>query len=202
MAKLKQVLSGKKARLEVNLDELFGTLVPNNSELRQAVGQAIIDKIRDRTSRNLDRDGKRFPNYSTEYADSIPFKAYGKSKGDPNLKQSGDMLGLMDIIDETKNKIVIGWSDGEEAGKAHGHITGNVGSTRDFLGLPEKDLNEIADEVSDLFKDSTADIDAREVLSSTAKTEAFLGGKSSVRRGARLEDILSSLFRLDPDGEG
>lgn len=158
----------------MNLDELFGTLTPNSTELRQAVGQAIIDKIRERTESNIDKNGKRFPNYSDEYASSIEFAAYGKSKSDPNLTQTGDMLGLMDIIEEKKNKIVIGWDDDNEAGKAHGHVTGSVGKTRDFLGLPEKDLEEIADEFRPLLRESMADIDARTVQSSTDLTQSFL----------------------------
>lgn len=179
----------------MNLDELFGTLTPNSTELRQAVGQAIIDRIRERTDDNLDRSGKRFPNYSKEYAESIEFAAYGKSKSDPNLKQTGDMLGLMDIIEEKKNKIVIGWSDDDEAGKAHGHVTGNVGKVRDFLGLPEKDLEEIAEEFRPILRESVADIDARTVQSSTETTRAFL----TTNNKTTLQDILDTLAG-DDDG--
>lgn len=185
----------------MNLDELFGTLIPNSTELRQAVGQAIIDRIRERTADNIDKDGKRFKNYSKEYAESLEFAAYGKSKNDPNLEQTGDMLGLLDIIEEKKNKIIIGWTDDEQAAKAHGHVTGNVGTKRDFLGLPESELAEIADEFSDAVRAEVADIDAREVLSSTANTEAFLSGQLNVRQGQSLESILGSLFG-DGDGEG
>lgn len=183
--------------MEVNLDELFGTLVPNSTELRQAVGQAIIDRIRERTADNLDRNGDRFKNYSTEYADSIEFKAYGKSKNDPNLEQTGDMLGLMDIIEEKKNKIVIGWSDKKQAGKAHGHVTGNVGTTRDFLGLPEKDLEAIREEFMPAVRAEVADIDASTTRSSTDNTESFLTGQTSVSNKQTLDSIFAQLFGDD-----
>ena len=186
--------------MEVNLDELFGTLTPNSTELRQAVGQAIIDRIRERTADNIDKDGKRFPNYSQEYADSIEFAAYGKSKSDPNLKQTGDMLGLMDIIEEKKNKIVIGWTDSEQAAKAHGHITGNVGVVRDFLGLPEKDLKQIAEDFMPMVEDAVADIDARTVQSSVPANEAFINqGNAQTRR--TLAEIFDSILG-DDDGQG
>jgi hypothetical protein len=52
MAKLNRVVSRESAgknqyKLVINLDEMFGTLVPNSSRFRQAVGQAILDKIVD-----------------------------------------------------------------------------------------------------------------------------------------------------------
>jgi len=170
---LKQKLSGKQAKLEVNLDELFGMIIPNNSSLRQAIGQAIIDKIRDRTAENLDANGKRFKNYSKTYAESIDFQAYGKSKGDPNLKQTGDMLGLMDIIDESKNKIVIGWNDSEQAGKAHGHVTGNVGVKRDFLGLTQKEISELRSEWRDVLESATGDASGPGIERSVGQSLAF-----------------------------
>lgn len=178
---LKQKLSGKQARLEVNLDELFGVIMPNNSTLRQAIGQSIIDKIRERTKSNIGADGKRFKNYSKEYADSIEFKAYGKSKGDPNLKQTGDMLGLMDIIEEKKNSIVIGWSDSTEAAKAHGHVTGNVGVKRDFLGLTEKEVSELRAQWREVIDTAKGELGPG-FISSVAATESFIQGRELPKR--------------------
>lgn len=174
---LKQRLSGKQAKLEVNLDELLGFVVPNNSSLRQAIGQAIIDKIRDRTADNIGADGKRFKNYSKTYAESIEFLAYGKSKGDPNLKQSGDMLGFMDIIDESKNKIVIGWDDSDESAKAHGHITGNVGVKRDFLGLTDKEVKELRSEWREVLESATSDTSGPSIVDSVGSALKFTQGK-------------------------
>lgn len=146
---MKQKLSGNKASLEINLDELFDVIVPDNSEFRQAVGQAIIDKIRERAQKkNAGVDGE-FKKYSKEYYESEDFKIYGKSRNDVNLTASGEMLGLMDIIEEGKNKIIIGWNDPDQAGKAHGHVTGSVGKERNFLGLRPLDVSEIVSQFED-----------------------------------------------------
>lgn len=190
---LKQKLSGKQARLEVNLDELFGVIMPNNSTLRQAIGQSIIDKIRERTKSNIGADGKRFKNYSKEYADSIEFKAYGKSKGDPNLKQTGDMLGLMDIIEEKKNSIVIGWSDSTEAAKAHGHVTGNVGVKRDFLGLTEKEVSELRAQWREVIETAKGDFGPGFVSSVTA-TERFVEGRALPKRLVGFNEALQEFL--------
>jgi hypothetical protein len=146
-----QNLKGDNPELVIDLDEMFGTLVPDSSSFRQKVGQAIIDKIRERTSDGdfLNPPSKANQNYSKEYAESDEFKAYGKSKSDVNLKQTGDMLGLLDVVKEQKNAIVIGWEDKFQAEKAHGHITGNVGVKRDFLGLPMSDIEDIAEQFRD-----------------------------------------------------
>lgn len=162
---MSQTLSGQNPKLTVDLDEMFGMIVPDSTSFRQRVGQAIIDKIRERTEdKNVDINGKNFRKYSKEYQESDDFKAYGKSADNVNLKQTGDMMGLMDIVDEGKNKITIGWNDGFQAKKAHGHITGHVGVERDFLGLPLSDLSAIAAEfkselpLGDLDFDTTVDV--------------------------------------------
>jgi hypothetical protein len=194
MAKaLKQILTNNQAKLEVNLDELFGKKFPNDSSLRQAVGQAIIDKIRDRTGENIGANGKRFKDYSDAYKESIAFKAYGKSKSNPNLKQTGDMLGLMNIIEEKRNAIVIGWTDEEEAAKAHGHVTGNVGTKRDFLGLTGKDITELKSEWSREIKETQPET-AAGIFDSIGPAQAFLAGQTIGPRtrgfGQLLREIL------------
>jgi hypothetical protein len=68
---LSRVLSGNDPRLKVNLKKMFqGLELPDSSQFREVLGQAIIDRIRERTLDNIDRDGKRFRNYSKEYAGS------------------------------------------------------------------------------------------------------------------------------------
>lgn len=172
MAKLNSVMnqkiSGTEVKLEVDLDEMFGMLVPDSSSFRQKVGQAIIDKIRERCADNKYLNNAK-KTYSEMYAESIDFKAYGKSKNDVNMKLTGDMLGLMDIIDEKKNKIVLGWNDSDDAAKAYNHITGDTVPKRNFFGLPESDIKEIVNE----FKDELPFGD-RESTSLTDLTERFL----------------------------
>ena len=190
----KQLLSGDQARLEIDLDEMFGTLVPDSSEFRQAVGQAIIDRIRNRTLEGESRLNKSFKNYSEEYAESFEFKVYGKSKNEPNLKASGDMLNSMDIIEEKKNKIVIGWNDDVNPAKAHGHITGNVGVKRDFLGLPNDEYESIKRDIEERFPLQFGDI---ETQSSVGRVQDFLAGEVTVRENQTLGSIIRTFF----DGE-
>ena len=122
---------------------MFGQRVPDSDTFRQSFGQAVLDEIRRRTASNIGRTGKRFRNYSDEYADSLEFEAAGKSQNDPNLRLTGDMLGLMNVVATDRNSITLGWNQTDEAAKAHGHITGSVGVTRDFFGLPDNVYNSL-----------------------------------------------------------
>lgn len=151
MAIEKRTLSGNNPKLTIDLVEMFGQRVPDSEAFRQGVGQAIIDKIRERTAEKIDRSGKRFRNYSKRYAESEDFKIHGKSKTDPNLKLTGDMLAFIDVISTSRNTITLGWDDNDEAAKAHGHITGAPQGPkvkRDFFGLPDKEYKSLTSEFS------------------------------------------------------
>lgn len=171
---MNQKISGTEVKLEVDLDEMFGTLVPDSSSFRQKVGQAIIDKIRERTAESKFLNKAKM-SYSPTYEDSVEFKAYGKKKGDkPNMKLTGDMLGLMDIIDEKKNKIVIGWNDDSDAAKAYNHVTGDTVPKRNFFGLPKSDIDEIVKQ----FKDELP-LGDRTPTTLTDLTEKFLNSSKN-----------------------
>lgn len=150
-------LAGNDPKLRIDLKELFGENIPDSQLFRQSFGQAVLDKIRERTEENKDVEGKRFRNYSKAYAESIEFAAYGKSKSDPNLQLTGDMMAFMDVIDEGEGFIEIGWADSEEAAKAHGHITGNVGVKRDFFGLRPSEVRDLVEEFSEVIEDVPSD---------------------------------------------
>lgn len=131
---------------------MFGQRVPDSSTFRAAVGQAIIDQIRENASSGLNRKGKKFrgraAKYSQQYAESLEFKAAGKSKNNVNMTLTGDMLTNMDVVKETRDTIVIGFADSEEAKKAHGHITGAKDGPRvkrDFFGLPVRQYKGLAE---------------------------------------------------------
>ena len=196
----KQNLSDQtQTSLTINLEELLGSNIPNSSLFRQGVGQDIIDAIRERTEKGrfLKVSGK-WSQYSEGYKDSIAFKAYGKTNK-VNLRQSGEMLDGLDIINETKNTIKIGWNDPLDAEKAHGHITGNVGKKRDFLGLTEEEIKSIRSKWADVLDDfKSAPEDTGSVTSSVAGTQEFVTGERSVKRFTSLNDIFQSLFG---DGE-
>jgi hypothetical protein len=190
-----RVAAGRnRFELVVNLDEMFGTAFPNSSRLRQLIGQEILDTIVRRTQNNRAWDGKQFKSYSDEYAESLDFQAAGKSKGDPNLTLTGDMLGLMDVIEESKATITIGWTSAEEAEKAHGHITGNVGVKRDFFGLNESEVKAIREKFEDQIREATADTGP--ARSSVERLGNIIEGTAPIQ-SQTLGSLLTELFGDD-----
>lgn len=138
--------SGDNVRLEIDLRELFGSELVDRQSVRQALAQDIIDAI----VKKAESFGGR---YSNEYSKSAEFIAFGKSKNDVNLTLSGQMLAALDVLKDTRDKIVIGWDEGSEDGKkAHGNITGRNGAVktkRDFFKLTESELKAIAKQYAD-----------------------------------------------------
>jgi len=137
---------GNKYELEVDLGEIFGADLSDRPALKEAIAQQIIDRIVERTESGIDRHNRGFKSYSGQYVESDEFQAFGKREGQVNLTLTGNMLGLLDVKEISGNKIVIGWDEPEEAEKAHGHISGNVGKKRDFLGLPVSEIEKIREE--------------------------------------------------------
>lgn len=194
---MRQDLSGNEAKLEVSLTDIFGAPIEDVA-LRESIAQAIIDKIRDnaKDAKFVNPPSGKNQTYSESYAQSDEFKAYGKSKGEVNMTQSGDMLGLMDIINQAPDKITIGWKDSLQAKKAHGHVTGNVGVKRNFLGLSGSEIQDIKNRfLSDLPKaDSTSS------TASTVFNALMLAGAR--QEGATQVLTAAELFRRINDGEG
>lgn len=183
--------------LELNLPELFdGQLVPDSSRLREAIGQEVIDIIRDRTQKDeRSWTGSSFKKYSDEYAESIEFKAEGKSKDEPNLTQSGDMLGLMTVLDAgDPGKVKVGWNDTLQSEKAHGHITGAVGVKRDFFGLNSGEVDRIRQKFS---KELPTAPQATEV-SPPERAKNFLEGRLSIARQS-LNQVIDLFMGPDED---
>lgn len=168
MAIMKRSLSGENPKLTINLDEMFDGEFPDSKALKLAVGQAIIDRIRERTQDGVSKDGKSLKKYSKSYKNSLTFRAFGKSD-EVNLTLSGDMLGLLDVVDDSGSDITIGWEDQTNAAKAHGHITGAEGRlpVRDFFGLPQKEIESIKEDLAERvasFKEGDADAARLEFL--------------------------------------
>lgn len=129
-----------------DLKQILGIDVSDFPEVKQAIGQAIIDKIISRTESGEDVSGKNFKGYSKEYVNSLAFKAFGKSENDVNLTLTGSMLGTIDIIEDSGNKIKIGWSDDTENAKAYNHNTGDTVKKREFFGITSDDIKAISNE--------------------------------------------------------
>lgn len=156
--KLSRNLTGNNPKLKVDLAEIFDRFPKeNNDGLKQAIGGAIIDRIRARAEGgNFIEQSPGAGRYSDEYVNSFEFKVFGKSRGNVNLTGTGDMLRSMDITRETDDTLEIGFNDRESAAKAHGHITGKVGKTRDFFGLTDSDISDIRREFKDEVKEGFA----------------------------------------------
>ena len=140
-----------KVKFKINLAEIFGSRDFGRGT-KEAIGQAVIDRIVERTQTGIDKNGKRFKGYSAAYKDSLAFKVNGKSDL-VNLTLTEDMLSSMTIIEQTAQTITIGFDDSTENAKAYGHISGmeghptiKKGKVRDFLGLPQRDIDLITDE--------------------------------------------------------
>lgn len=142
----KEVISQKKMELEISLDELFGTKVPNDQALREAIGQSVIEKIVNRTKSGEGVNGIPFKAYSSAYKNSLEFDVWGKSPDKINLTLTGDMLGTLDIKAQSRGVIKIGWRDATENAKAFNHHTGDTLPRRPFFGLKQSEIDEIKKE--------------------------------------------------------
>lgn len=164
----------------INLKEIFGVDFSNRRDLKEALGQAFIDRIVEKAKSGKRYDGKPLKSpYSKEYANSLEFKAAGKRRGKVNMTLTGDMLNSIDIIDMGANVLKIGIDDSLEAQKAYNHQVGDTVPARPFFGLNNKDVDEIKAEFRDEIK------------------EAF-----KERGSSRNKKIVALIDRILGDGEG
>jgi hypothetical protein len=172
---LKRKLSGDNPVLTVDLKEMFDLpFFPNSDTLRNAIGQEILDRIKENTlNGDFLESSSGAKKYSKEYTESFEFKVYHKQKDKVNLKASGDMLGSMELVlPSDANKVVIDFSDDTEAAKAHGHITGSVGKKRDFFGLGDGDMREIKQKFEPRVLDAMLAFQAGETLRQQADNQS------------------------------
>lgn len=127
------------------LGQLFPNLGRLNDDQKIEIGHKIIERIKERTDRGVDKRGKNFKKYSDLWAKK-------KGSSDVDMRLSGDMLDSIEIIKINGNEITIGWEDGLEVLKGENHINGVTVPKRDFLGLPKKDTTAI---VKQTIKDTT-----------------------------------------------
>lgn len=172
-------------KFEIAIDPAY------TKEERQAIADDIVDYIRERTKKGLGIGGKKnFAKYSDAYEKSINFKIAGKTPGQtPDLTQSGDMLGAMDLLSDSEGKLVIGFENGSrENAIADGNIRGTyghkspVGPKRDFLGVTKKELAEILKEYPLSDKRKRAETITTERMTKTVvdKIKTDLHGEETV----------------------
>lgn len=126
---------------------------------RKQIASVVIDHIINRSIAGYDKNNKKFPKYSKEYAEK---KGVGLS--DVDLLLSGEMLESIQLLSDKSGELVIGFnkSDDELNGKAEGNILGSYGGepnskkARDFLGINDDELQTLIDAYSDdSFEDLT-----------------------------------------------
>lgn len=149
---VKKILSKDDVRLKVNMKDILGRDLPGDEDILDAIAQKAMDLIIERTKGGKDVSGKPFKAYAKSYLKSDAFAAFGKSKS-VDLTLSGDMLGLMEVVNTTKNTFELGWSDSTENAKAYNHNVGDTLPKREFLGLQKQELKELREFAEGLIKD-------------------------------------------------
>lgn len=115
--------------------------------MREALGKEVVEFIRRRTESGKDKNGDKFIKYSKAYINSKAFKIAGKSPSKVNLTLSGDMLIALDVLSHKSGSVLIGFEKGsEENARADGNV-----QTRDFMGIGDKDLENLIDKVRDNY---------------------------------------------------
>lgn len=144
-------VEGKRVKQTVDLEELLGVDLSDSPFLVQSIGQEIVDYMRKRTSKSVDRNGKAFAAYSKSYKQSEDYEAAGKSSK-VNMKLRGYMLNSLDF-EANGSVIEFGFDDEEEELKAYGHMTGMKGHkhldgktpVREFFGMNDDDLVDLVE---------------------------------------------------------
>jgi phage gpG-like protein len=153
-------LSKSKVTQTIDLNKIVGSDISADELLVNRIGQAIIDYMDERVDdgKGLGEVKLKSP-YSDSYAESLDFKAAGKSKSDVNMKLSGDMMGSIDLLKVDGSKLTIGIDDPDQAIKAYGHQTGFEGHPhikgpkRPFFGVtPDEIKKKILPEFKDEIK--------------------------------------------------
>ena len=146
--------------------------IPSNlsSIFKTELGKRIVEEVRARTKRGIDKNGKQFKSYSKEYKGSLDFQLAGKSS-QVNLTSTGDMLAELSVITIGTSSITIGYLLGhEDAGKvegqtigSYGQPSGNPSKARDFIGLPKSIVDRLVAEMraEPAFQEARSDREGR-----------------------------------------
>lgn len=170
-------MSAKHQFVKIKLSKKY------SQEERLAIGQELIDYIRDRTAKGKGKGEKTFSgSYSSSYVNSPEFKAARKSKGTINLRLTGDMLTSIQILDEKPGEVVIGFEKGsQENAKADGNIRGTYGSSRansskarDFLGVTRQEVMNYVLEKFPVNNREQSLLQTRKVLGAGEEAQAFI----------------------------
>lgn len=146
----------------IDVEEIAGIDLGANTGLKEAIGQAFIDFIVDRSKESKDINRKGFVSYKQSYKESDQFEAFAKTnKVDMDL--TGNMLSAIEVLEVSGNRIKIGFDDDTNTKKAYNHMTGDTVRQRQFFGLREKDVKEVLkafeDDISQLRDEPRNDLE-------------------------------------------
>lgn len=131
---------------KVNLKDAFDVDFTGHEDLRTQIGQALIDRVVERTQSGKDVRGRDFKGpYSREYKDSGEYQDF-KTSSKVNMTLRGDMLDDINIISQSSNTVKIGFTDEKETLKAYNHNKGDTVPKRQFFGIQKSDLKYIKKE--------------------------------------------------------
>lgn len=146
-------LSKDEVSQEFDLNKVLGMDVSKDQGLQEAIGQAIIDRIVERTERGKSVSGAALPKYSKAYKESLEFAAFGKTNK-VNMTLTGEMLSSLTVLSASNGRLKIGFDGEENNAKAFGHISGMEGHPtlegkvpeREFFGLTKAEIESIRKE--------------------------------------------------------
>lgn len=157
----------EKVSQKFDLEEIFGVDLSGRPDLKEEFGQAVIDKILERTESGLKRGGKgNLAAYSKSYKDSAQFEQFGKSST-VNMDLKGDMLDALDIVSSSGNEVEVGFNGTLQNAKAYGHLSGMKGHKvlagktpkRPFFGLTRNEVEEIKSQFVDELESQAPETD-------------------------------------------
>lgn len=144
---------------EIDLEQLFGVDLSENEALKSAVGQVLIDRMLARVEGGVGYGGTKLKSpYSKKYAETLEFKAAGKSRSDVNMTLTGDMLAAVNTRSEG-NKVVL-YVEGGEVPKAYNHIKGDTVPKRNWFGFTKDELKDLRREFAPKVRKAKAQDDA------------------------------------------
>ena len=136
----------------INLSKEAGVDLSNDPVLVNEIGQEIIDYMVDRAKDGRGLGGEKLKSpYSKEYSESLEFKAFGKSRNEVNMTLTGDMLGAIDIADDSADRLKIAIVEDDQVPKAYNHQVGDTVPRRTFFGLTKEELDEVLSNYKDEF---------------------------------------------------
>lgn len=150
-----------------------------NAGERQAIGNAIVNYIFNRTSsgRGINnvpftrKDGSQ--NYSEAYQEHKHFGIAGKNAGPINLQLTGDMLSSIEVLDiSLAGRIIIGIKDDQNAEKARWMREKGY----NFLGISNSEQQQILRDFSKLTPQQIRRDQVAENLADEFLKELFRNG--------------------------